>query len=175
VWGEIIPVLSLAESVLHYFGSAAIRREQFSWNGCGTRSPDLVECKFYVAIPRAVFSFEPAAIHSRESARNIQPFFTADGFFFRESLRNDAPLVCGRVSPSIKACNSFFGTTSSAKPQSELGTTLGNTHTVSLSRPSRPGKWIFISVLNVLWGSAERYTQPGDSHLGISLVAKSRA
>ena len=34
--GESVLVLRLAENVLLYFGSAAIRRAQFGWNGCGT-------------------------------------------------------------------------------------------------------------------------------------------
>ncbi len=57
MWEESIPAFPLAENVLLYFGRPAIWREQFDWNGCGTRSPDHAECRFYVAIRRVAFKF----------------------------------------------------------------------------------------------------------------------
>src|SRR5882672_518589 len=76
--------LRLVENVLLYFGSEATQREQFGWNGCGTKWPDHTECKFSVDIPWVVFRVEPEVIHSRESARNIPAFSRGEGLFFRE-------------------------------------------------------------------------------------------
>jgi hypothetical protein len=70
--------LRLVENVLLYFGSEATQREQFGWNGCGTRYPDHTECKLSVDIRWVVFRAEPGAIHSRESARNIPAFFRGE-------------------------------------------------------------------------------------------------
>ena len=44
--------------------------------------------------------------------------------------------------PFLSSSNCSSGTTSSAKPQARQTLSLGNTQTMGLSRPFRPGKWI---------------------------------
>jgi hypothetical protein len=47
----------------------------------------------------------------------------------------------------------------SVRPQSKQTASFGNTHTMGLSRPFSPGKWIATSLLNVLWFLESHFLQ----------------
>jgi hypothetical protein len=50
--------------------------------------------------------------------------------------------------PLASAANSFSGIANSVKPQFMQARSFGNTQTIGLSKPSRPGKWTIISAPN---------------------------
>jgi hypothetical protein len=47
----------------------------------------------------------------------------------------------------------------SVKPHSKQTASFGNTHTMGLSKPFNPGKWMAISPLNTLWLSERHRLQ----------------
>ena len=70
------------------------------------------------------------------------------GYLFPPSAcPHDVPVP----SPFPSLYRSASGTANSAVPQSKQTTIRGNTHTTGLSMSLRPGKWMAISPVNVLW------------------------
>ena len=63
------------------------------------------------------------------------------------SCRSARYLAAKSSCPSSALCS--FGTTNSAKPQSRQIVNLGNTQTIGLFRPPRPGKWTATSPLKI--------------------------
>lgn len=61
--------------------------------------------------------------------------------------------------PSASTRNSRSGTSNSANPQFKQTRTLGKAHTEAISKPSHPGKCMFISVLNVFRSFEEHRLQ----------------
>jgi hypothetical protein len=84
--------------------------------------------------------------------------FRATDESFKKSVPNIPPFIKIKAPPSIFAPyraapfarlgNSFFGVVNSVKPQSKQIKSLGYSKMAALSRPSDPGKWIFISASN---------------------------